>query len=233
MTAPSGTSPDLAGFLAALQIGDSLLPTGRFVYSYGLEAWTAGADGGSAALESYIATVVCEAVAPLDGVLVAHAHRAASVKALIELDDLTAAFRLTRLAMDASVRPGEALLELGAAMVDDPLLAGFRERAGVGRVQCHFPVVLGALGRALGISCAGTVALELQGVAGSMLSAAVRLGAIPPSGAQLALHRLRAMLVPAVEGALTAGLDDLRSTAPEFDVMQMLHEHAGVKHFAS
>jgi urease accessory protein len=71
-----------AGFLAALQLADSALPIGRFVHSHGLEAWLrTHPDATPETLAELVEAFVSESVATLDGVVLAHAHRAASIEA--------------------------------------------------------------------------------------------------------------------------------------------------------
>ena len=119
-----------ASFLAALQLADSALPVGRFVHSYGLETWlAASATVELERLGELVESAVCVGVAPLDGVVVAHAHRARSMAELSELDRLVTARKLSPPARKASQSCGRQLAALAPALAaGDPLLAQTRRR---------------------------------------------------------------------------------------------------------
>ena len=103
-----------ASFLAALQVADSALPIGRFVHSYGLEAWLRRhGDVEPETLAELVEAVVCEAVAPLDGVLVACAHAAEDLATMLELDALATARRLAPSSRAASQSCGRQLARPG------------------------------------------------------------------------------------------------------------------------
>src|SRR5690606_3227776 len=168
---------DTASFLAALQLSDSALPVGRFVHSHGLEAWLARHDGDvTKRLAELAATHVREAVAPLDGVVVVHAHRASSLPELLALDGLTTAHRSAPYAREASTSCGRRLATLSVELSDAPLVHELAERVRLRETEGNLPVVVGALSGALGLSASEAVAVELRSSAAGLFSAAVRLG---------------------------------------------------------
>src|SRR5262249_13195602 len=95
-----------SALLAALQLGDSALPIGRFAHSYGLETLLEDDPGaGEPEIGELVETLVIESVGPLDGVAVAHAHRAAGdVAVLLRLDRALTARKLFSPSRAAVVR---------------------------------------------------------------------------------------------------------------------------------
>jgi urease accessory protein len=221
--------------LAAVQLADSALPIGRFVHSHGLEAWLRDhADATESALAELVEAVVCEGVAPLDGVVAAHAHRARSVEELASLDQLLTARKLTPSSRLASAACGRKLAAIAPRFAPGDVLmtglAGVIERR---ETDGNLAVVGGTLARATGLTSLDASALELRGVAASLLSAAVRLGSLSPTGAQTILARLTPPLAAAAEVAATLGLDEMRSTMPELEMYALVHARADGRLFST
>jgi urease accessory protein len=222
-------------FLAALQLADSALPIGRYVHSYGLEAWLrAHGDVPPETLTQLVEGVVCEAVAPLDGAVLAHAHRARSLDELERLDAVLTARKLVPSARRASQMCGRQLAGLGKELAAaDSLFVSFAGRVRARETDGNLPVVEGSLARALGLSTLGAVLVELRGAGMAFLSAATRLNAISPARAQIALASLAPALGAAAERAVSLELDELSATAPELEMYALGHGRADARLFAS
>jgi urease accessory protein len=221
--------------LGALALGDSGLPIGRFVHSGGLEAWLGERPTvRPEQLLELVRTVVCEGVAPLDGAVLAHAHRTRSLQRLTELDRRLTARKLTPASRRASHACGRQLAALAphlapADKLVDEISAAVRDR----RTDGNLAVVEGTLARALGLPIRDAVLTALRSGAAALLSAAVRLGAISPTSAQTILIQLAPSFAAAAAVSLALELDELSSTVPEMDIHATRHPRSESRTFAT
>jgi urease accessory protein len=221
-------------FLAALQLADSALPIGRFVHSHGVEAWLQREeDAGETELLELVESAVAESFAPLDGVVLVHAHRAGGLDDLLGLDRALTARKLSAPARAASCACGRQLASLAGGLTADPLVAAFAAEVRERRTDGNLAVVEGAVTRALGLSAEQALLLELRGTASGLLSAAVRLGRLGPVRAQAMLAALSPAIERAAGDALEARLDATRSTSVELEIAAMTHRRAHVRLFAT
>lgn len=226
-----------AAFLFALQLSDSALPTGRFAHSYALEEFVSREpDFGEREVAELIHTVLVEAVAPLDGVALAEAHRLAGLgdlEGLISLDFAVTARKITPSSRRASTACGRRLAALVPSLTPEVTANLFSRRIGKGAADGNLAVLEGVITRALGIQAREAVLIELRATSTAVLSAAVRLGRVPAIRAQA----IAATLIPAIcEGldvvaALTPA--EMRSVGPEFDIAAMWHANREAKLFVT
>jgi urease accessory protein len=227
------SDPD--ALLGALQLADSALPIGRFVHSYGVESWLR--DRGEVAPETLaelVGATVCESVAPLDGAVLAHAHRAASLGELTVLDERLTARKLSPSSRAASQTCGRQLAALGPQLAPaDVLVAEFSGLVRSGETDGNLAVVQGTLARALGLPVLDSVLVELRSAAAGLLSAAVGLGVLSPVRSQVILAELAPALASAAEAALELRIDELSSTAPELELAALSHARGDARMFAT
>jgi urease accessory protein len=222
------------GLLGALQLADSALPIGRFAHSYGLESLLADSpELGEAELGELVETAVRESAGPLDGVAVAHAHRAGSAGSLLELDAWIAARKLTPGARSASLSCGRQLAALTPRLTRRQPALAFAEAVRAGESDGHLAVVHGTLAAALDVSVEDAVVIELRGLAAGMLSAAVRLGRLSTLRAQALQRRLAPAVVEAAADALQRPLEEARSSTVELELASLRHGRREPRLFVS
>jgi len=236
------SSPQVAELVTLLQLTDSAFPTGRYIHSYGLEAFAQEQEGlvtDAAALLDMLRDAIRFGVARSDGVALACAHRAVSrrdeadVALLIAADHRLTAVKLAREARDASIRMGRALLREAAGIFGGGAVLEFARLVEGGESPGNHAVAFGIVSASSGIPQFAAIASELYAFAASWVAAATRLGLTDYHTAQDLLSRLRAVIAKAVSEAAWCAVSDISSGTPLLDIMAMRHEQAPVRLFAS
>jgi urease accessory protein len=223
-----------AGLLAALQLGDSLFPSGGFTLSHGLETLAEhGHVLDARSLREWIAVPLRWQVATSDGVAAAAAWAAGDDLVLAaEIDRLLQATKLAREPREASERTGRQMLSTLALLAGGPLTA-YRREVAAGRAPGLQPIVLGLAARQLGIGRRETVLLLLHLYVAGCLGAALRLLDVD----DVQVQQIRLALAPALEAAADEALaipwKEMYACAAYTEMMTMIHERATMRLFAS
>jgi urease accessory protein len=193
-----------------LQLADSAFPAGGFAHSMGLEAAIGlGLVQGPGGVARFAEHALWQAgTGGLSLVRAAHAEPAREG----ELDALAHSFLTSHVANRASRTQGRALAQACA------------QSFGTAMRRAHLAPVFGALAAELGLTLDEASALWLHGALRTVLSAAVRLGALGPHEAQ----GVQRALAPACERVLAAcaglGPEDVAVSAPIAEVAGALHD---------
>lgn len=226
----------LSSQLSMLQLADSFFPSGLYTQSHGLERFVERGLRGAAALEPLLHSYIRHVAGPGDALAARWAARAAAAGDLELAAAVDARLEATKLSQEgraASRRCGGRLLLLGADVFGGDLLRAYAARAAAGTVCGHQAVALALIGAAGGLDPDGAALVELHSFAVSLVSAALRLGALDHAAGQRLLLALRpTMAVAAQEGA---ALDwrDIGSFAPAIEIAQCQHAHAMMHMFVS
>jgi urease accessory protein len=241
MTPPPGrdrpTSPARGEgrfFLAALQLGDSLFPSGAFTQSSGLE--TLVADGEVAdpnGLRVLLRTHLLHRLARADLPVLLAAHAAVDLDIVLEADRLLAAVKLAREERTASARTGRRIAAEAARLAPEPVLLEFAEAAAGGATPGNAAVAQGLAARAFGIPAEPAALLACYTFGASLVAAALRLMRAGHGDAQAVLRDCRPDMEAAVEIARAADWRDPRPCAPRIDIASARHERAPARMFAS
>lgn len=200
------------------QLADSAFPAGGFAHSAGFEAaMQAGVIRNQATLESAMRSLIVQTAA---GALPAIATVVADPSRFQEAERRLDASLTNHVAHRASVAQGQALLSAAPRIFPQPLIADWSKACRTQRTPGHLASVFGFLTQALGMDVSHAAELFLFMSLRSALSAAVRLGAIGPLGAQAMLQAITPEARDAASSATDTTLDDLHQAAPLLDVLQ-------------
>jgi urease accessory protein len=209
-------------------------PVGAFSYSSGIEwAVEAGDIADAATLQGWLASMLEDGPGFCDGVLLAHAHRAAAScddANLREVAVLAAAFAPSRERHLETSAQGRAFIEIARAAWScdgmDRLIA-----ACDGAIV--YPVTVGIVSAAHAIPLASTMHAFLHAVTSNWISAGARLIPLGQTDSQRALAALEPVVVAVGKRALVATLDDLGSATFRADLAGMRHETQYTRLFRS
>ncbi|MDQ8726982.1 urease accessory protein UreF [Bradyrhizobium sp. LHD-71] len=224
----------VTGLLYVLQFADSALPVGAFSFSNGLEsAIQQGVVRDPASLKQMVLAAT-EQAATLDGGALLVAHRAvlaADMQGLVAVDRAVYLRKLNEEMRTMTVRMGRKLGELGAHVLDTPLLADWVRAIKSGASPGTFPVGLALVTGALGVEARDAFAAHQYGVASMMLNAALRLMRVSYFDTQAILLEVNATAEDLYQRVRADTIDDIRAFAPLLDILAATHVRAHVRMF--
>ena len=229
--------PRTAALLARmLQFGDSMFPIGSFSFSCGLEsAIQKGIVVDTATLAAYARTAV-EQAARGDGIALIAAHNAATAAdfdALVQIDNVVFARKLSEETRTMTVRMGKKFTEIGLQVIDLPFLRRWCECIEAGTTPGCYPISLAINFAVQNLSAREAFVVHQYGVAAMILGASLRLMRISHVDTQGILYDLNARVDADFQIATKARLSDMAGYAPLTEILAAVHTKAHVRLFMS
>lgn len=220
--------------LVALQLGDSLFPSGGFTLSHGLETLAErGLVHDARTLQAWITSSVRWQVATSDGVAAAAAWSAGDdLNVVAEIDHYLLATKLAREPREASIRTGRQMLAT-LSTIAGGTVSEYRREVLTGSAPGLQPIGLGLAGRQLGLGRRETVLLLLHLHVAGCLGAALRLVDVDDVEAQRIRLAIAPVVAEAADDALATPWKEMYACAVQTELMTMIHERATMRLFAS
>jgi len=202
-------------------------PVGAFAWSAGLEsAIAARVVHDRDTTQHWVGSVLTHGSLRTDGILLAHAHRAALNPAdLQELVDLCLALTPARERHEETTITGAAFASALKAW-PTPALANLPQ-------PCPYPIAVGAVAAGHGIDLAATLLAYLTATVHSQVSVAVRVVPIGQSDGLAIMAALEADIAAMAALCQHAALHDIGAVAYAADIAQMSHETLTTRIFRS
>ncbi len=210
-------------------------PVGGFSYSHGLEwAIEDGTVKTAADLEAWVEAILRHGAGWSDGVLLAHAWRAATVgdrAALDAVNTLAIAFQPTRERHLEATAQGRAFLTTVAATWPNDRLAELAVH--FHDAQIAYAVAVGLAAGCHDVPLAATLNAFLGGFTANLVSAAIRAVPLGQTEGQRAIANLSPVVEAIATSAAAATLDELGGAGWRADIASMQHETQYTRLFRS
>ncbi|VFQ66814.1 unnamed protein product [Cuscuta campestris] len=215
------------------QLLDSLLPTGGFAHSSGLEAAIqAGLVSGPEDLKTYSIHVL-ENTASL---LLPFVHSAAvspDIDTWNKLDATLHAMMTNDVSRKASMSQGSALMRVASSVFSEiPEMKKMRD-ASLGRSSFHHAPVFGLVCGLLGLDAETSQKGYMYVTSRDVVSAATRLNLVGPIGAAVLLHQIALISDDLLRKWMNKGVEDACQTCPLVDTIQACHGYLFSRLFCS
>jgi urease accessory protein len=209
-------------------------PVGAFSYSSGIEwAVESGDIADAASLRDWLTAMLADGSGFCDGVFLAHAHRAASLRdepALRDIAELAAAFVPSRERQLETSAQGRAFIDIARAAWN---CDGLDQLVTACDGTIVYPVAVGLVSAAHAIPLPATMHGLLHALVSNWISAGARLIPLGQTDSQRVLAWLEPVVVATAGRALQASLDDLGSATFRADLASLRHETQYTRLFRS
>ncbi|XP_078446442.1 urease accessory protein F [Wolffia australiana] len=213
------------------QLLDSVLPTGGFAHSLGLEAaMQAHLVVDLVTLKAHIAHVM-DNMGSLLLPFVYAMNRSPDLDTWLKLDSVLEATLTNDVSRKASSSQGSALLRVAASVFPEcPIFSRIR---GIGGQFCHHAAVFGLVSGVLEFDGETAQRAYLFMMMRDVVSAATRLNLVGPLGAAALQHEMAGMGEEVLRKWMNRMLDEACQTSPLLDAVQGCHSYLFSRMFCS
>jgi urease accessory protein len=211
-----------------LQLSDQFFPTGAYAFSHALETYVAlGLVYDRASCHQLLEQLCRNALGPCDLVFCAAAFRLAArhnLPAIVELDQLLAAFKVPRKLRLESRHTGQAFLRAAMSLHPSPLVGSFFRQVQQDITPGHHAVAFGLVTQGLGLQEDSALLAYLYNVTAGLVAAAVRLVPLGQTDGQRLLQALAPALLDVMQACRQLTPEEAWSCTPGLDIRSMQHE---------
>ncbi|XP_057441475.1 urease accessory protein F [Lotus japonicus] len=217
------------------QLLDSLLPTGGFAHSLGLEAAVQShLVSDSDELKTFIIRLL-ENTGSLLLPFVYSASISPNLQTWHKLDRILDATLTNEVGRKASISQGSALMRVASAVFAEiPSLKNMRDASlGLGTVSFHHAPIFGLTCGAIGFDSVSSQRAFMFITMRDVISAATRLNLIGPLGAALLQHQIAPVAEAILEKWMNRNVEEACQTMPLLDTVQGCHGYLFSRLFSS
>ncbi|XP_009780062.1 urease accessory protein F [Nicotiana sylvestris] len=217
------------------QLLDSVLPTGGFAHSFGLEAAIqARLVSGPEDLRTFV-THILENTGSLLLPFIYTLNASPNVETWYKLDKILDATLTNEVGRKASISQGSALLRVAAAVFQEvPSLKTMREMSLTsGAVRFHHAPIFGLVCGLLGLNAETSQKAYMFTTMRDVVSAATRLNLVGPLGAAVLQHQLAASAEELSKKWMNRPVQEACQTSPLLDTVQGCHGYLFSRLFCS
>lgn len=217
------------------QLLDSLLPTGGFAHSIGLEAAIqSGLVSGLDELRLYVMHVL-ENTGSLLLPFVYSMNISPNLQTWHKLDKILEAMLTNEVGRKASVLQGSALMRTAASVFSEvPSLKTMRDTSlSSGAVSFHHAPVFGLICGLVGMDCETAQRMYMFITMRDVISAATRLNLVGPLGAAVLQHQIAVIAEDSSMKWMNRSVEEACQTNPLLDTVQGCHSYLFSRLFCS